>query len=204
VTFFQGGRPAPPPHGRLGKLLAIPVLAALLACGGNAGSGSFFQAPAGYSVAVTPGSLAMPAGSAAQVTVTLTRINGFADPVTLSLANPPSGITWSGQPIAAGAGAGTFTIQVDGSMAPQTLANLEVVATDGSLSHQAAFSLTIQPPLPAGGVGVNIVAAGGGQQQGGPWSNTVITQEPVKAGIAATADGSLQIRSGFYPDGSDY
>ena len=96
-----------------------------------------------FSIAVSPGSQTITAGSSATYTVSASALNGFSGDVTLSSSNLPSGIseTFSPNPIAAGASS-TMTIDSTSSTAPGAY-SLTVNGTSGSLSHVASPSPVI-------------------------------------------------------------
>lgn len=186
--------------------LALPPVLALVLLGSLGCLASRSEAlntglqPPDFRLTTSPASLAMPVGSTAEVVVTLTSLSGFRGPVTLSLSGGlPAGITWSGS-IAAGSGSGKLLIQVEDKVAPQVLDATELTGRSGELVHALALPLTLNPPLPAGNLRADLVQAGGGLQKGGPFTNRVLTQEPVLAKPASSASSTTQIQPGFDPE----
>jgi hypothetical protein len=98
---------------------------------------------AGFSLALATPQVTAVAGGTATVTVNLTRDTNYTNAVTLSLANPPSGITGSGS-VAGSSTSGTLTLNVAASVNPGTY-SLTVSGTDGSLTRTAGLSLTVTP-----------------------------------------------------------
>lgn len=118
-------------------MLPLPTLVLLLACSG----GSSPQPAADFSISI-PATSAMQ-GQSGTVAVNVTRQNGEAAALSLTLSNAPAGITGSGT-IAAGATSGTLTLNVADSVATGTYP-ITASASDGSLTHTASFILTVTP-----------------------------------------------------------
>jgi arylsulfate sulfotransferase len=132
--------------------------AALVGCGGgsgnnNSGSGSGGSGgtttPADFSLAVSPATIAVVPGGAAQtLTVAATPSNGFNSSVTVTMGSLPTGVTATPANLSLATGAlGTFSISAASSATPGT-ANVSVTGTSGSLSHNATTALTINQPAP--------------------------------------------------------
>ena len=70
------------------------------------------MAQPGYNITVTPASLSLAAGATAKLTVTVTAISGYAEPVTLSCGDLPneSACTFADQTIPAGGGVTTLAL----------------------------------------------------------------------------------------------
>ena len=69
------------------RAFALAAVTVLLACDDD-------TTPSGaISIAVSPGTISIAQGSTGSVTVTLSRTPGFANPVTLSVAGLPAGVT---------------------------------------------------------------------------------------------------------------
>ena len=94
--------------------------------------------------AEVPGGGNLKRGAKLAVKVTVSRINGFAGPVTLSLPLPPgiTGLTAPGVTIPAGKNEGVLTIQADGKATEGQLANLVV---QGKMQHEGREALVDQP-----------------------------------------------------------
>jgi hypothetical protein len=82
-------------------------------------------------------------GSSGQITVSVTRNNGFAGAVTLELMSPPTGVGASSVSVPGDASSGVMTITASGSAAIGSH-GLSVKGTSGSLSGQASFTLTVE------------------------------------------------------------
>ena len=96
-----------------------------------------------FSFTITPSSLDLSQDGSGSVTVNLTRLNGFGDPVTFSLSNPIAGVS-AAVPltIPSGSNAGSLTILA----APTTAlgsSNLTINATSGNLNHTSSLALNI-------------------------------------------------------------
>ncbi len=96
----------------------------------------------GFTLSVDPAQANVLPGGSQNIQLSLTRINGFTDNVTLSLINPPAGISASTVTIAAGSTSATLTISVSTSAAPGPK-TLTVRGTAGTLTQDASVSLTV-------------------------------------------------------------
>ncbi|HEX3131083.1 MAG TPA: PepSY domain-containing protein [Thermoanaerobaculia bacterium] len=96
-----------------------------------------------FSIACAPSSLTIAAGSNGNTVCTLTSINGYATPVNLSCVGQPLGVScgFSANPVTP-TGASTVTITVSNTQAAGTF-NFQVRGTDGTLTRNAAVSLTV-------------------------------------------------------------
>ncbi|WP_257455709.1 Ig-like domain-containing protein [Archangium lipolyticum] len=74
--------------------------------------------------------------------LSLSRTDGFSDDVSVSLVNPPAGISAQPATIASGSSSGSLTVSVDANAAPGTT-TLTVRAAAGSLSRETTVSLTV-------------------------------------------------------------
>lgn len=176
-------------------LVAVTVLT-LCACHGSRGSA---PAPT-FSLSVAPAALSIPAGGGGFATVTIVRSNGFDEAVTLSLEGAPTGVLGSGA-LAANAQTAQLALLVAREVAPQSLDALRVKGTAASQNRTGTFRLVVAAPLPPGQISADLVQASGGVQRGGPLENTGLAQEPVKAGTAKDASGTLEVRHDFPPSG---
>ena len=182
----------------LRRLSVSGALILLFGCHGGGGGGTTTPTPS-FTLSVSPASLSIPSGGGGRATGTVTRIGGFSDAVVLSLIGTPSGVLGSGT-VAAGAQTGLLSVTVASGVAPQTLNNLNVKGTAGSLLQTAAFNLTVAPPLPVGELSPDRVQAIGGLQQGGGMTNVVLGMEPMKAATAKDASGQTEVRHDFNPN----
>ena len=102
-----------------------------------------------FSVAVTPATLSIAAGSGATPTVAITATGGFTGVVTLSASGVPSGVTAAFSP-ATVTGGGSSTLNLSAAAAAVVgTAPITITATSGALSHTATTALTISPNSPA-------------------------------------------------------
>jgi hypothetical protein len=100
-----------------------------------------------FTVAVSPSSLTISAGSNGTATTTVSSINGFNSSVALSCSGQPSGITCgfspsSVTPPANGSANSTLTVSVAGSVSPGTY-NFDVDGTSGSTTRSDGISVTV-------------------------------------------------------------
>lgn len=181
-------------------LLRFLLPASLLILAGACHS-SHSSAPApSFSLSVSPAALSIPAGGGGFVTVTVARTGGFSDAVTLSLDGAPAGVVGSGT-LAATSQTAQLALLVAREVAPQSLETLRVKGTAGALTQTGTFKLVIAAPLPPGQISADLVQASGGVQRAGTLENTGMAQEPVKAGTAKDAAGTVEVRHGFQPSG---
>ena len=177
------------------------ALAALIGCGGGGTSTPAPVATPTFALAVSPGSLQIPAGGSGFVVVTISRLNGFRGDVALAGLGFPAGTSASGL-VPDGATSLQLPIAVNGTVAQSTFADLRIEGRSGNLVQTAPFSLTVRAPLPPSQISVDLAQAAGGRQQGGTVENIVVVQEPLRAIPAADASGNVKVRHGFLPSGS--
>ena len=107
---------------------------------------------ADFSIAASPSSQTVSQGQSTTYTVTVTRVNGFADPVTLGLSGLPSGATgtWklangtASNVVPSNQNSATLTVQTSSST-PTGTTHPVVTATSNKLSHTADLTLVVQP-----------------------------------------------------------
>jgi hypothetical protein len=184
------------------RLLALPTLCLLAACGGGGGSNPAPPPPAAadFSLQVSPGSLQIPAGGSDFVTVTLSRLNGFASAVTINGAGFPAGVVAEGT-IPAGAATLQLPVVVAPGVTPSAYTGLNLRGQSGSLSHDAAFGLTVAQALAPSHLRDDLVQAAGGRQTGGTIENQAVVREGLPAQTIKDANDTHAVRHGFYPDG---
>ena len=170
-------------------------------CSGNSSSGVQATATGAVKVQVSPASLSLPAGTGSTVTLTATRhvIPDYPGALAVTVQGLPAGVQASGT-VAAGARTGSLRIWVDGTVAPQTLAHLRVVASGNGVAASTPFALTILAPLPVGAITPDGVQASGHAQTGGAFANTPVAQEPVAATQATDSVRVVGVRHGYLPD----
>lgn len=187
------------------RFLLIPCAAllwGLFACGGGGGATTTAAPPpaADFSLQVTPGSLQVPAGGSGYVMVTLSRLNGFSAPVTLSGLGFPSGVVVGGT-LSAGATSLQVPVAVAPGVSPSVYTGLSLRGQAGTLVHDAAFSLTVAQALPPSHLRDDLVQAAGGRQAGGAYENQAVLREGLPAQTVRDAGDSTRVRHGFYPSG---
>lgn len=178
----------------------LPLLFFGLACGGG-GKSSPPPPAADFSLQLTPGNVSIPAGGSAFVTVTLSRLNGFAAPVALTGTGFPAGVVASGT-IPAGSSTLQLPVAVDPAVAVTAYSGLAIRGSSGALLHDTAFGLTVAPALPPSQLRVDGVQAAGVRQTGGTFVNVGVGQEPVPATTVKDANDTIRVRHGFDPTGT--
>jgi hypothetical protein len=118
-----------------GMLLALM----LSACSGST--------PGSFTLSLPNPELTVQQGSSAEVTLSVTSSDGFDAPVTVTLANPPVGISAAPLTIPAGAASGTLTLAAGNDAAVGGPTSLTVTGTSGSLRSEANLSLSVTSPL---------------------------------------------------------
>ncbi|MFE7626270.1 glycosyl hydrolase family 18 protein [Streptomyces sp. NPDC057509] len=149
-----------------------------------------------YSVAVTPSSATVEPGKSATATVKTAVTSGAAKTVALTTSGAPAGVTATLSPTSVTAGgSSTLTLSASASAAPGTY-TVTVTGTAGTLSHAAAFTLTV--PGPGGGTGSLV---NGDFETGslGPWtceSGGSVVSTPVHGGTHALAVAATSSQTG--------
>jgi hypothetical protein len=107
-----------------------------------------------FSISASPTSLTIQQGSSGSSTITINSINGFNQPVQLSVSGAPSGVTATLSPSqvtppAGGTATSTLTVSVGATATPGSY-TLTVTGTSGALTHNTYISLeiTAAPPPP--------------------------------------------------------
>ena len=96
-----------------------------------------------FTIAASPASQTVTAGSGTNYTVTTTAENGFAGNVALSVSGLPSGATGAFNPASiSGSGTSTLTITTTSSAAAGTY-TLTITGSSGSLNHTASVKLIV-------------------------------------------------------------
>lgn len=186
---------------RVRRALSLPLLLGLAACGGGGSAPSPPPAAPAFTLQVSPAALQIPAGGSGFVTVTVSRLNGFRGDVDLEGAGFPVGVSASGR-VVEGATSVQLPVLVAPAVAPAAFPALQIQGRSGSLSQMAAFSLTVQVPLPPGQGSVDAVQAAGASQAGGAYENRALALETLPAHTATGPGGAVQVRHGFLPAGS--
>ncbi len=101
-------------------------------------------APADFSLAISPATQSVAAGSSASYNITVTPLNGFTGTVSFKASGLPSGATGTFSP-ASVTGSGSVTLTVATTTAATLgTSTVSVTGTSGSLSHASSGTLGIQ------------------------------------------------------------
>ena len=111
-------------------------------CSGDSSQGP----PPDFSLAVSPSSLNLPAGTSGSVSVFVTGSNGFSSPVTLEVTALPPGVTFSpadpqikpGTPL-------NLSFTSAASVAPKTTF-VTLLGSSGTRTHSTQLTLAIEAP----------------------------------------------------------
>jgi len=97
-----------------------------------------------FTVTSSPSTLTLSPRQVSSTTVTITSLNGFAQPVTLTVSGLPIGVTAALTPssLAGGAGVSTLTLTLGNKPALGTFV-ITVTATSGMIVHTSAITLII-------------------------------------------------------------
>jgi subtilase family serine protease len=124
--------------------------------GTPSGLGAFTSAPAqpGFSVGVTPASATVTPGANTSFSVSVGATGGYNGTVSLSLSGLPAGATASFNP-ASVTGSGSSTLSVQTGTAAVGSYQLTITGNDGSTSHTATATLSIQS-TPVGDFSISV------------------------------------------------
>jgi subtilisin family serine protease len=130
----------------------IPSLTGLTVTGGRlnvykAITACTNQVTPDFSVAATPSSRNVTAGSGATYTVTTAATGGFSAAIALKVGGLPSGATGSFAPSSVGAGAASTLTITTSSATPAGTYPLTVTGTSGSLVHTSSVTLVVNAPV---------------------------------------------------------
>ena len=132
---------------------ALCIAMLLSACGGGNSSdkdpGGAAPPPAsGFSVSVAPATLTVGQGQSAVIEVTVQRTAGFTEPVSVTLSQPPAGVSAGVLVLPASAARGGLAIRLGTERAPGSTLRLDLVASAGGVSHGGTSVLTVVAPQP--------------------------------------------------------
>jgi N-acetylneuraminic acid mutarotase len=113
-------------------------------------SGPIFVIAPDFSISA-PSPINVKVGGSENDIVTVTSLNGFNSPVTLTTSGAPSGVTTSFSsnpvsPASGGAATSTLTITIGPSVTPTTF-SLTITGTSGSLTHSTVVSVIVSAAL---------------------------------------------------------
>jgi arylsulfate sulfotransferase len=102
-----------------------------------------------FTITAAPSTISLPSGgSARSLSVTAGALNGFSDPVTVSLSGLPTGVTATPSTLSLSPGQlGQFSLAASASAPTISGATLTVTGSADSLSHTATTSLSIAPAM---------------------------------------------------------
>jgi uncharacterized membrane protein len=98
-----------------------------------------------FSLALSPTSQSVAAGSSVTYSVTITRQGGFSSAVALSVGGATGGLTWSFNPASPVSGSTTVLTVTAAPTATPGNRSLTLTGTGGGKTKTAAFSLNVQP-----------------------------------------------------------
>ena len=160
------------------------------------------QTPPDFTIAVSPASASVAAGSSTSYSVTTTAVNGSTQSITLSVSGLPSGVTGSFSPATVTAGSSsTLTISASATAAASTT-TFSVTGTSGTTVHTASASITVTAGGPAtltDGVPVTNISGATGSQQF--WVMSVPAgKDTLTISISGgSGDADLYVRFGSQP-----
>jgi hypothetical protein len=149
-----------------------------------------------FSIALSPTSGSVTAGSSATSTVNTTVTSGSAQTVNLSASGLPTGATASFNPTSVTAGTSSTLTVATSASTPAGTYPITITATATSGSHTASYTLTVTTPSGGGNVIVN-----GGFETGDftGWTRTgttAIVSSPAHTGTHAVRLGSTSPTNG--------
>ncbi|MEO7803026.1 MAG: S8 family serine peptidase [Actinomycetota bacterium] len=104
-----------------------------------------YNAGPDFTISSTPASMSIDRGQSAAYTINVTRVRGFADPVTLSASGLPTGSTASFDPNPATDSSATMTVSTSAST-PRGTYTITVSGTNSTLTRMTAVSLAVEGP----------------------------------------------------------
>lgn len=127
------------------RIATIALLAGLTTLSGCGGSSSTIAPPADFTLSVAPQSVSVPIGAGSgTVQVSVQPLNGFNQPVSVSLQGLPSGVTTvPDSPFSMSPGTPqTVTVSAARGVSPGA-PTISVQASAGTLSHSGSFSISV-------------------------------------------------------------
>ncbi len=127
---------------KLSVALLLSASTAVLGCGSSTPT-----VLPDFAIAAAPATVALQSGgSARSLTVTADPVNGFGDPVNVSLSGLPAGVTASPSTVLVAPGhLAQFTLTASASAAPISGAAVTVTGSAGAISHAVTAALTVSP-----------------------------------------------------------
>ena len=176
---------------RVGAAAAV-LAAAAVGCGGggDGGGGGVTPPSAAITVSLSAGSLTVMQGQSGTVTMTVTRMNGFAGDVDLTIEGAPSGVTATCTPwkIPSGSASASLELAVGPTVAAGTYTMTVRGRGAGVADHTVTLSLTVGV---AGSYTLSVSPASVTIQQGATGAATVTIQRSggFAGAVALTVSG---------------
>jgi len=104
--------------------------------------------PPAFAATLRLSSISVATGGRAGVVVSVSRSSDFTGDVTVTLANPPAGVSALDTTVAAGLGQASVKLEVDATIAAGSTQSLVLVASGGGLSLNLPLALTVTAPQP--------------------------------------------------------
>ncbi len=116
-----------------------------------------------FTITAAPSSISLPSGGSSRtLSVTAGAVNGFSDPVTVSLSGLPAGVTATPSSLSVAPGQlGQFTLSASSSAAATSSASFTVTGSANSLSHSATATLSIAPAISSASISTSSFDFGG-------------------------------------------
>jgi len=144
-----------------------------------------------FTITPSPTSQTVAAGASATYTINTAVLSGSAQPIALTLAGLPAGVTASFNPTSVNAGASSTLTVVAAATAGASTAQLTITGTGTTATHTATASLTVTNVNAAPSVAITAPTNG----------STVSGSVPVTA-TASDADGTVASVKFDLPDGT--
>ncbi len=136
-----------------------------------------------FSLAASPSSATVQAGSSTQFTVTATLTAGSAENLTLSVSGLPAGVTGSFNPASMTSNGGSSVLTLTAAPNAQSSTSSVSITASGSATHSAQVSLTV-----TGGTSSNLL--GNGDFETGDLTDWTVAKGVVAASSAVVHGGS--------------
>jgi hypothetical protein len=174
---------------------------------GNVITATFTSIAPAIALAASPSAVTVSPGGSATTTLTVTRVNGFADPVAIT-ASAPTGISVSANPASVTGTTSTLTMSAGASVAAGSYP-VTITATANGVTTQSV-SIPVQVVLGAGGgtIAYNFAVCERKQipvwfavQNGaGPWTRVTPSGNTFTFNVGATGAIATVIRDGAYAE----
>ena len=132
--------------GNVQSLAIDPTNTQIIYAGTNGGTFKYVPSFPDFSISASPSSQSVTQGGSTTYTVTLTSLNGFNSPVSLSVAGLPSGYTFNPSSLTP-TGSSTLTVYTQTST-PTGTYPITISASGGGKTHTAQVTLNVTSPTP--------------------------------------------------------